>query len=48
MRPRVPPVPTMATGFSDDRQTRNALIPGYDLSDVWLDVDEWQPGIAEQ
>ena len=33
-------VPTMATGFSDDRQTRNAGIPSYDLSGIWMDVDE--------
>jgi acetylornithine deacetylase/succinyl-diaminopimelate desuccinylase-like protein len=30
----------MATGFSDDRQTRNAGIPSYDVSGVWMDVDE--------
>jgi hypothetical protein len=30
----------MATGFSDDRQTRNAGIPSYDVSGVWADVDE--------
>ena len=30
----------MATGFSDDRQTRNAGIPSYDVSGVWQDVDE--------
>jgi len=40
MWPRVPIVPTMATGFSDDRQTRNAGIPSYDVSGVWQDVDE--------
>jgi len=40
MWPRVPLVPTMSTGFSDDRQTRNAGIPSYDLSGVWIDVDE--------
>ncbi len=38
--PGVPVVPTMATGFSDDRQTRNAGIPSYDVSGVWMDVDE--------
>jgi acetylornithine deacetylase/succinyl-diaminopimelate desuccinylase-like protein len=38
--PGVPIVPTMATGFSDDRQTRNAGIASYDLSGVWADVDE--------
>jgi len=40
MWPGVPIVPTMATGFSDDRQTRNAGIPSYDLSGIWIDVDE--------
>jgi len=40
MWPRVPIVPTMATGFSDDRQTRNAGIPSYDLSGAWSDIDE--------
>jgi acetylornithine deacetylase/succinyl-diaminopimelate desuccinylase-like protein len=40
MWPGVPLVPTMATGFSDDRQTRNAQIPSYDLNGVWMDVDE--------
>jgi acetylornithine deacetylase/succinyl-diaminopimelate desuccinylase-like protein len=40
MWPGVPIVPTMATGFSDDRQTRNAGIPSYDVSGVWADVDE--------
>ncbi|HEX7416589.1 MAG TPA: hypothetical protein VF315_00925, partial [Steroidobacteraceae bacterium] len=40
MWPGVPIVPTMATGFSDDRQTRNAGMPSYDLSGVWVDVDE--------
>jgi acetylornithine deacetylase/succinyl-diaminopimelate desuccinylase-like protein len=40
MWPGVPVVPTMATGFSDDRQTRNAGIPSYDVSGVWVDVDE--------
>jgi acetylornithine deacetylase/succinyl-diaminopimelate desuccinylase-like protein len=38
--PGVPLVPTMATGFSDDRQTRNAGIPSYDVSGVWMDVEE--------
>ena len=38
--PGVPIIPTMATGFSDDRQTRNAGIPSYDVSGVWQDVDE--------
>jgi len=40
MWPGVPIVPTMASGFSDDRQTRSAGIPSYDLSGVWMDVDE--------
>jgi acetylornithine deacetylase/succinyl-diaminopimelate desuccinylase-like protein len=40
MWPDVPVIPTMATGFSDDRQTRNAGMPSYDISGVWQDVDE--------
>src|SRR5262249_21759950 len=40
MWPGVPILPTMATGFSDGRQTRNAGIPTYDLAGVWSDVDE--------
>ncbi len=40
MWPDVLVVPTMATGFSDDRQTRNAGIPSYDVSGIWQDVDE--------
>ncbi len=40
MWPAVPVIPTMATGFSDDRQTRNAGMPSYDISGVWQDVDE--------
>jgi len=40
MWPGVPLVPTMATGFSDDRQTRNAGMPSYDVSGVWMDIDE--------
>jgi len=40
MWPGVPVVPTMATGFSDDRQTRNAGMPSYDLSGVWSDSAE--------
>jgi acetylornithine deacetylase/succinyl-diaminopimelate desuccinylase-like protein len=40
MWPGVPIVPTMATGFSDDRQTRNAGMVSYDLAGVWMDVDE--------
>ena len=40
MWPGVPVIPAMATGFSDDRQTRNAGMPSYDLSGVWMDADE--------
>ena len=40
MWPNVPIVPTMAAGFSDDRQTRNAGMISYDISGVWEDVDE--------
>jgi acetylornithine deacetylase/succinyl-diaminopimelate desuccinylase-like protein len=40
MWPDVPIIPTMATGFSDDRQTRNAGMISYDISGVWADVDE--------
>ena len=40
MWPNVPIIPTMATGFSDDRQTRNAGMLSYDISGVWQDVDE--------
>jgi acetylornithine deacetylase/succinyl-diaminopimelate desuccinylase-like protein len=40
MWPNVAIIPTMATGFSDDRQTRNAGMPSYDISGVWADVDE--------
>jgi acetylornithine deacetylase/succinyl-diaminopimelate desuccinylase-like protein len=40
MWPGVALVPTMATGFSDDRQTRNAGIPSYDVNGVWMDIDE--------
>jgi len=40
MWPGVPLVPTMATGFSDDRQTRNAGIPSYDVSGIWSEMDE--------
>jgi acetylornithine deacetylase/succinyl-diaminopimelate desuccinylase-like protein len=40
MWPGVAIVPTMSTGFSDDRQTRNAGIPSYDMSGMWMDVDE--------
>ena len=40
MWPGVPLVPTMATGFSDDRQTRNAGIPSYDVAGVWSELGE--------
>jgi acetylornithine deacetylase/succinyl-diaminopimelate desuccinylase-like protein len=40
MWPQVPVIPMMATGFSDDRQTRNAGMPSYDVSGVFMDVDE--------
>jgi acetylornithine deacetylase/succinyl-diaminopimelate desuccinylase-like protein len=40
MWPGVPLVPSMATGFSDDRQTRNAGIPSYDVSGLWMESDE--------
>lgn len=40
MRPNVPVIPTMATGYSDDRQLRGAGIPSYDVSGVWMDFDE--------
>ncbi len=40
MWPGVPIIPTMATGYSDDRQLRSAGIPSYDVSGVWMDVDE--------
>ena len=40
MWPNVQIIPTMATGFSDDRQTRNAGMASYDISGVWQDVDE--------
>lgn len=38
--PGIPVVPTMASGFSDDRQTRNAGIPSYDVSGVFVDANE--------
>ncbi|MFO1469059.1 MAG: M20/M25/M40 family metallo-hydrolase [Steroidobacteraceae bacterium] len=38
--PGTPLVPSMATGFSDDRQTRNAGIPSYDVAGVWMEMDE--------
>jgi len=40
MWPGIPIVPSMATGFSDGRQTRNAGIPTYDLGGIWSDIDE--------
>lgn len=40
MWPGVPLIPTMSAGFSDDRQTRNAGIPSYDVSGVWTNADE--------
>ena len=40
MWPGVPLVPTMGTGFSDDRQTRSAGIPSYDLSGAFGELGE--------
>ena len=40
MWPGVMRVPSMATGFSDDRQTRNAGIPSYDVSGLWMENGE--------
>jgi acetylornithine deacetylase/succinyl-diaminopimelate desuccinylase-like protein len=40
MWPKVPIIPTMASGFSDGRQTRTAGIPTYDLGGLWMDVDD--------
>lgn len=40
MWPNVPIVPTMATGFSDGRQTRNAGIPTYDVGGMWEEAGE--------
>lgn len=40
MWPGVPMVPVMATWFTDDRHTRSAGIPAYDLAGVWLDTNE--------
>jgi len=40
MWPGVPIIPTMASGFSDGRQTRTAGIPTYDLSGLWADIDD--------
>ena len=30
----------MATGFSDDRRTRNAGIPSYDVNGIWMPEGE--------
>jgi len=38
--PGVPLLPTMAWGFSDARQFRNAGIPTYGVSGVWEDWTE--------
>jgi acetylornithine deacetylase/succinyl-diaminopimelate desuccinylase-like protein len=40
MWPGVPVVPTMATGFSDDRRTRAAGIPSYDMSGEFSPMGE--------
>jgi acetylornithine deacetylase/succinyl-diaminopimelate desuccinylase-like protein len=40
MWPKVPIIPTMASGFSDGRQTRSAGIPTYDLGGLWSDIDD--------
>jgi len=40
MWPKVPIIPTMASGFSDGRQTRTAGIPTYDLGGLWSDIDD--------
>jgi acetylornithine deacetylase/succinyl-diaminopimelate desuccinylase-like protein len=40
MWPGVPIIPTMATGFSDGRQTRNAGIPTYDVGGLWGEAGE--------
>jgi acetylornithine deacetylase/succinyl-diaminopimelate desuccinylase-like protein len=40
MWPKVPIIPTMASGFSDGRQTRTAGIPTYDLGGLWMDVND--------
>lgn len=40
MWPKVAVIPTMATGYSDDRHTRSAGMESYDVSGVWQDVDE--------
>lgn len=40
MWPGAPLVPTMATGFSDDRQTRTAAIASYDVGGMWSELGE--------
>ncbi|MBV8741738.1 MAG: M20/M25/M40 family metallo-hydrolase, partial [Sinobacteraceae bacterium] len=40
MWPGVPIIPSMASGFSDGRQTRTAGIPTYDLSGIWSELDD--------
>jgi len=40
MWPGVPLVPSMSTGFSDGRQTRNAGIPTYDVGGSWSEQGE--------
>ncbi|MBV8681633.1 MAG: M20/M25/M40 family metallo-hydrolase [Caulobacteraceae bacterium] len=40
MWPGVTLVPTMSTGFSDDRQTRAAGIPSYDVGGAWVPFGE--------
>jgi len=40
MWPGVAIVPTMSTGFSDDRQTRAAGIPSYDVGGAWVAFGE--------
>jgi acetylornithine deacetylase/succinyl-diaminopimelate desuccinylase-like protein len=40
MWPKVPIIPTMASGFSDGRQTRSAGIPTYDLGGLWSEIDD--------
>lgn len=38
--PRVPVVPTMSTGATDSRYFRNAGIPAYGVSGIFVDVDD--------
>ncbi len=40
MWPNVPVVPTMSTGASDSRYFRNAGIPAYGVSGLFVDVDD--------